>query len=71
MAQALSLTTPVAKRSNRSPGGATRTATREIARQDVFGYIEMFYNWILKHARNGLLSQVQFERQQMIRCEGV
>ncbi|MCO6388232.1 IS3 family transposase [Aliihoeflea sp. 40Bstr573] len=38
--------------------------TREQARQDVFDYIEMFYNPKRKHVRNGMLSPVEFERQQ-------
>jgi putative transposase len=38
--------------------------TRDEARQDVFDYIEMFYNPKRKHARNGMLSPVEFERQQ-------
>ena len=37
--------------------------TREEARQDVFDYIEMFYNPRRKHVRNGMLSPVEFERQ--------
>ncbi|WP_291395105.1 IS3 family transposase, partial [Devosia sp.] len=37
--------------------------TREEARQDVFDYIEMFYNPKRKHVRNGMLSPVEFERQ--------
>ena len=41
--------------------------TREEARQDVFDYIEMFYNPKRKHARNGMLSPVDFERQQKLR----
>ncbi|WP_420804614.1 IS3 family transposase [Thioclava pacifica] len=45
--------------------------TREEARQDVFDYIEMFYNPKRKHARNGMLSPVDFERQQKLRHEGV
>ena len=45
--------------------------TREEARQDVFDYIEMFYNPKRKHARNGMLSPVDFERQQKLRYEGV
>ena len=45
--------------------------TREKARQDVFDYIEMFYNPKRKHARNGMLSPVEFERQQKMRHEGV
>ena len=45
--------------------------TREEARQDVFDYIEMFYNPKRKHARNGMLSPAEFERRQMMRHEGV
>ena len=35
--------------------------TRDEARADVFDYIEMFYNAIRKHARNGMLSPVEFD----------
>ena len=35
--------------------------TRAEARQDVFNYIEMFYNPKRKHVRNGMLSPVDFE----------
>ena len=45
--------------------------TREEARQDAFDYMEMFYNPKRKHARNGMLSPVEFERQKMMRREGV
>jgi len=45
--------------------------TRGEARQDVFNYIEMFYNSKRKHVRNGMLSPVQFERQQRMKSEGV
>ena len=45
--------------------------TRADARQDVFDYIEMFYNPKRKHARNGMLSPVEFERQQKMKTEGV
>ena len=45
--------------------------SRDEARQDVFDYIEMFYNPIRKHVRNGMLSPVEFERQQMLSTEGV
>jgi len=45
--------------------------TRAEARQDVFDYIEMFYNPQRKHARNGMLSPAEFERQQKTRTEGV
>jgi putative transposase len=45
--------------------------TREDARRDVFDYIEMFYNPKRKHARNGMLSPVEFERQQKWKQQGV
>jgi putative transposase len=45
--------------------------TRAAARQDVFDYIEMFYNPTRKHVRNGMLSPVEFERQQELKTEGV
>ena len=45
--------------------------TRAEARQDVFDYIEMFYNPTRKHARNGMLSPVEFERQHKAQAEGV
>ena len=45
--------------------------TRDEARQDVFDYIEMFYNPKRKHGRNGMLSPAEFERQQKTRAEGV
>lgn len=44
--------------------------TREEARRDVFDYIEMFYNPKRKHARNGMLSPVEFERQQKWKQRG-
>jgi len=45
--------------------------SRAEARQDVFDYIEMFYNPKRKHVRNGMLSPVEFERQQKMNPEGV
>ena len=45
--------------------------TREEARQDVFDYVEMFYNPVRKQVRNGMLSHVEFERQQILKAEGV
>ena len=46
--------------------------TREQARQDIFDYIEMFYNPKRKHARNGMLSPVDFENRQCnVNQEGV
>ena len=35
--------------------------TREEARQDVFDYVEMFYNPVRKHSKLDFLSPVQFE----------
>jgi len=37
--------------------------TRDAARQDIFDYIEMFYNPVRKHGFNGNLSPVEFERR--------
>ncbi len=45
--------------------------TRVEARQDVFDYIEMFYNPKRKHVRNGMLLPVECERQQRTKTEGV
>ena len=45
--------------------------TRAEARQDVFDYIEMFYNARRKHTKNGMLSPVEFERQRKTVTEGV
>ncbi len=36
---------------------------REEARQDVFNYIEMFYNPIRRHGHNGNLSPIKFEEK--------
>ncbi len=40
--------------------------SRDEACRAVFDYIEMFYNPKRKHARNGMLSPVEFEKQQKI-----
>jgi putative transposase len=45
--------------------------TRTEARQNVFDYTKMFYNPKRKHVRNGMLSPVEFERQQKMKTEGV
>jgi len=45
--------------------------TRVEARQDVFHYIEMFYNPKCRHVRNGMLSPVEFERLREMNSEGV
>ena len=45
---------------------------RDAARQDVFEYIEMFYNLKRKHTNNGMLCAVDFEiRQQKLNEAGV
>ncbi len=49
----------------------TTYLTRGDARQDMFDYIEMFYNPKRKHANNGMLSPVNFERQQKLNPQGV
>jgi len=47
-------------------------STRSAARQDVFEYIEMFYNPKRKHTYNGMLSPVDFEtRHQKLKKAGV
>ncbi|EAQ26100.1 ISPsy26, transposase orfB [Roseovarius sp. 217] len=46
--------------------------TRDAARQDVFEYIEMFYNPKRKHTNNGMLSPVDCEaRQQKLNHAGI
>ena len=44
---------------------------RSGARQDVFDYIEFFYNPQRKHVRNGMLSPIAFEQQQKLKLQGV
>jgi len=44
---------------------------RDEARHDVFDYVEMFYNPVRKQVSNGMLSPVEFERQQILNAEGV
>lgn len=46
-------------------------ATRKEARQDIFDYIEFFYNPKRKHGNNGMLSPVEFEKQQKWKLAGV
>jgi putative transposase len=46
-------------------------ATREEACQDIFNYIELFYNPKRKHGKNGLLSPIDYERQQKMKLQGV
>jgi len=44
---------------------------REQARQDIFDYIEMFYNPVRRHGNNGGLSPVDFEKQYFTKLSGV
>lgn len=37
--------------------------TRELAREDIFDYIEMFYNPIRRHSHAANLSPVNYEQQ--------
>jgi len=47
-------------------------STRDAVRQDVFEYIEMFYNPKRKHTNNGMLSPVDFKaRQKKLTTAGV
>jgi putative transposase len=46
-------------------------ATRKEARQDVFDYIEFFYNPKRKHGNNGLLSPIDFEQQTIMKPQSV
>ena len=46
-------------------------ASRKDARQDVFDYIEFFYNPKRKHGNNGMLSPIDFEDQQKLKAQGV
>ena len=46
-------------------------STRETARQDIFDYIEMFYNPVRKHGYNGNVSPVEFERRHFEELKGV
>ncbi len=45
--------------------------TREEARQDIFDYIELFYNSKRKHGNNLMLSPIAFERQHKMKLQGV
>jgi putative transposase len=45
--------------------------TREDARSDMFDYIEISYNPKRKHARNGMLSPADFERQKQRKLQDV
>ena len=44
---------------------------REEARSDIFDYTEMFYNTRRRHSYNDQQSPVEFERQYLLRLQGV
>jgi putative transposase len=44
---------------------------QEEARQDVFDYIEFFYNPQRKHVGNGMLSPIAFQQQRKMKQQGV
>ena len=46
-------------------------ANRDLARQDIFDYIEKFYNPVRKHGNNGMLSPVEYEKRYFRKLEGV
>ena len=46
-------------------------ASRKEARQDVFNYIELFYNPKRKHGKNGMLSPIDYERQHKLKMQDV
>lgn len=50
---------------------AESSFNRENAQRNVFNYIAAFYSSKRKHARNGMLSPVDFKRQQKMKAEGV
>jgi len=45
--------------------------TRQDARDDVFDYIEMFYNPKRRHSFNNQLSSVEFEKRYAMSFQGV
>lgn len=54
------------------PSGSDAKSTKPArTRQDVFDYIELFYNPKRKHSNNGMLSPIEFERQQKMKLQGV
>ena len=38
-------------------------STRDLAKQNIFDYIEMFYNSVRKHGNNDMLSPVEYEKR--------
>jgi putative transposase len=46
-------------------------ATRDEARQDIFEYIEMFYNPKRRHSFNERLSPVEFKKRHFLRLQSI
>lgn len=46
-------------------------ASREVARQDIFDYIEMFYNSVRQHGYTDNLSPIEFERRHKVKLNSV
>lgn len=44
---------------------------RDAGRQDVFDYIELFYNPVRRHGNNNDVSPVEFEKQYFMKLQGV
>jgi putative transposase len=45
--------------------------SREVARQDIFAYIEMFYNPVRRHGSNGNVSPAEYEKSYFKQLESV
>ena len=45
--------------------------TRDEAKQDVFDYIELFYNPKRRHGYNGNLPPVEFEKNYFMKLESI
>ena len=46
-------------------------ANRDLAKQDIFDYLEMFYNPVRNHGSNDMLSPVEYEKRYFMKFEGV
>lgn len=44
-------------------GGREEHGTRDEAKQDIFKYIELYYNRVRMHSTLGYMSPVEYERQ--------
>ncbi len=45
--------------------------SREVARQDIFAYIEMLYNPVRRHGSNGNVSPAEYEKSYFKQLESV